>query len=825
MKKFFSGIITSVILATSVLPTPSFAANSAFTKAYGWYEAIHLEWSNDANASAASVEYKADDATDYVKIDSELVRTSANGGVADIVGITSGVYDIKVTTGEGEVIEKQDVSVAAKDRSGYGFYGLNGGMGGYNKDGTPKSDATIVYVDNSNKNTVTAFGQTGIVKILSNATGPLIVRVIGTVDTQTRDADGTKTTDANNGVVSINNLTDRVLSDDSYFNMCSVSGKSNITIEGIGEDAVIEKWGFCFSKCNSVEIANLTFTKYPEDACSIEGSSSSNSSYKNFWIHNNCFKKGENFYDLTPEQDKGDGDGSTDFKGCRNITYSYNVFEDCHKTSLHGGGDSSLQYNSTWHHNYFNNCGARLPLTRQTNLHVYNNFYYNCFTGIDARASAWVLAEGNYFDYNKGTGDTQCVITRTGSYGYPIIKLFDNVFVNSARCQDKTGTIVTAATRDQVIDAQSLISSSYANKNPYPNFDTDPTVFYYNTATKRSAVTYLTGPDTAKADSEKAAGTMADNKVLEVYMPGNTVEPYDPTTGSTTESTEATTEAKVEISTVSALPLTQSDIFWEPEGGDKALNYVEYRQATDDYKLIDNSADFATVWSNSFEEQKNGIVIISGKVTPTSANSKWAFLRIMGKDGSGAIADVCSLASDENKNLCLKTGTDNYAANLGIMQADFTYDYSFMIDLDNKTVTLTVNGKVYKADITADSVDTIYMMTAKTDTKRSVIATLPSVVKAVALQEESSVSTEASTETTTSSQDTTSRSDGNKLPGDVDSNNTVNRADYIAASQFFAGKTVDINMQNMDVDASGTVNRADYVILSSFFAGKNVVLK
>ncbi|HAG04676.1 MAG TPA: hypothetical protein DCG28_04470, partial [Lachnospiraceae bacterium] len=166
MKKFFSGIITSVILATSVLPTPSFAANSAFTKAYGWYEAIHLEWSNDANASAASVEYKADDAADYVKIDSELVRTSANGGVADIVGITSGVYDIKVTTGEGEVIEKQDVSVAAKDRSGYGFYGLNGGLGGYNKDGTPKSDATIVYVDNSNKNTVTAFGQTGIVKIL-----------------------------------------------------------------------------------------------------------------------------------------------------------------------------------------------------------------------------------------------------------------------------------------------------------------------------------------------------------------------------------------------------------------------------------------------------------------------------------------------------------------------------------------------------------------------------------------------------------------------------------------------------------------------------------
>ncbi len=88
-------------------------------------------------------------------------------------------------------------------------------------------------------------------------------------------------------------------------------------------------------------------------------------------------------------------------------------------------------------------------------------------------------------------------------------------------------------------------------------------------------------------------------------------------------------------------------------------------------------------------------------------------------------------------------------------------------------------------------------------------------------------STQSSTENSTvesSTEATTSSTEG-KVSGDVNSDGLVNRADYIKAAQFFAGKTTDINMSNTDVNADNNVNRADYVILSQFFAGKKVELK
>ncbi len=540
--------VTAVILALTILMSAfnlgilnAYGATASLSKAYGWYEAIHLEWSNDSNASSATVSYKLSDESVYTDIDSELVRQNGSGGVADIVGITKGVYDVKITTSQGTVLTKTNIPVANHDRSGYGHFGLSGGLGGYNNDGTPKDNAQIVYVDNSNKNTVTLGSYEGLVDIVKNASSskPLIVRIIGKVDTQTRDSDGTKTTDINNGVIALEGLTDKELSADSYFNMLDVSEKSNITIEGIGEDACIEKWGFTFAKCNSIEIRNLTFQKYPEDACSFEGSSSSNSKYKNYWVHNNYFKAGENKYDLTDEQDKGEGDGSSDFKGCRNITYSYNVFENCHKTSLHGGSDSSLQYNSTWHHNYFNNCSSRLPLTRQVNLHTYNNYYYNCGKCTDARASAWVFAERNYYD----GCDYAFITTASSSYGDPIVKSYLNTFSSSSK-KDSAKTITETTDRTLTISAT---LGSNDNVNPYPNFDTDPDVFYYDSTNKCSDVEYISEADSAKTDCLTAAGLMKADAQLSAYTPAVEENPTESTTEATTEAvTETPTETTTE---------------------------------------------------------------------------------------------------------------------------------------------------------------------------------------------------------------------------------------------------------------------------------------
>ena len=114
----------------------------------------------------------------------------------------------------------------------------------------------------------------------------------------------------------------------------------------------------------SFEVRNLTFINTPEDAIGMEGvqlSANVNSiltaSVERCWIHNNEFY-GPTITDPA-ESDKGEGDGSCDFKRGQYFTCSYNYFEGCHKTNLVGSADSSLQYNLTYHHNYWKLCKAR----------------------------------------------------------------------------------------------------------------------------------------------------------------------------------------------------------------------------------------------------------------------------------------------------------------------------------------------------------------------------------------------------------------------------------------------------------------------------------
>ncbi len=552
MKRSIALILTFTLIISifNVCTLTVQSADSVLTQCYGWYETIHMKWSNDTAPSKAKVEYRKSGTQTYTPIDSQLIRSSDDGCVADIVGISQGIYDIRITASSGQVIEKSNIPVARHDRSGYGHFGTDSGVGGYNNDGTPKSNAQIVYVTNETKNTVKLGSYTGLCNIVKKASGsgPLIVRIIGKIDTQTRDSDGTKKTDINNGVVALNGLTDKVLDKDSYFNMLDVDSVSNITIEGIGTDAVIEKWGFTFKKCSSIEVRNLTFTKYPEDACSFEGSTSSPLGYKNFWVHNNYFKIGENKYDITTEQDKHEGDGSTDFKGCSNITFSYNVYERCHKTALHGGGDGNKQYNSTWHHNYLNNVSSRMPLTRQVNLHSYNNYFLNGGKCIDARASAWVLSEANNFE-----NSLRFLTTANSTYGDPIIKSYRDVY-DTDKKSDEAGTIVITNDRTLQIPVN---KGKNTNKNPYPNFDTNTSWFYYDSVNGKSDVEYLTDGDKAKSDVLQSAGIMKEGAVLPIYLPSGNIEESTETTTyktetttKTTETTETTTEVTTYVSHV-----------------------------------------------------------------------------------------------------------------------------------------------------------------------------------------------------------------------------------------------------------------------------------
>ena len=391
--KRLTAMILSFIMATSFTGS-AFAASSEQTlfsdKAVslyeneavisqfgGWHESLYVIWEGSDDAENSRVYYKPSDSSDYIAIDQELIRPTANGCRADIVGISKGNYDVKIVLPDKKELVQTNIVVDGYDRSGYAHFNNTAGVGAYNDDGTPKDNADIIYLTNANKNDIEYEGQKGIVNIAANAysyKNPLIIRVLGTVDTQARDPDGTKTNDIQKGIVAIGGLSDSIGSDGSYFNMCEINSASNVTIEGIGSDAVIEKWGFMFNCGHYIEVRNLHFTKYPEDACSFSGKSGDFGN--NIWLHNCTFDVGENLYDVTKEQDKHEGDGSTDIKYDRNVTLSYNRFNNCHKTSLNGSGDDVKQYNITWHHNYFNNCGSRMPLVRQANVHTYNNYFY-----------------------------------------------------------------------------------------------------------------------------------------------------------------------------------------------------------------------------------------------------------------------------------------------------------------------------------------------------------------------------------------------------------------------------------------------------------------
>ena len=499
MKKIFSLFLSIAMLATvGIVPMTANAdvATASATEAfsvqgcYGWNEYAYAKFTG----SVSEVSYKKTTENNYTKVDSELIRNSE--GRVDIPGLAKNTeYTIKLVGTDGTTAY-YNVTTKANDRSGYAFFN-HSGIGAYNEDGTLKSNADVIYVTNETKNTVTYNGITGIGNILKNASRiskPLAVRIIGTIDTQTRDADGTKTTDINNGVVAIDGLTDKIISNgkDSYFNMLDVTGsKGGLTVEGIGDDANILKWGFTFkSNCQDVEVRNLTFSKYPEDACAAENS-------KYFWLHNCVFNIGENKYDITEEQDKGDGDGATDMNGNSNVTIAYCRYNQTHKTSLNGGSDSVKSYNYTYHHNFFNGCKSRLPLTRQVNLHMYNNYYLNCGTCIDARASALVLSENQYFE-----GSSNCYkVTANSSEGNPAIKAVGDILTSSK--YSKRDNIMTDASRDAAL-------TTTGNKNANPSFDTNSSVFYYSNGA--SNVEKMDTAEQVKVECSTYAGVLEDTK-------------------------------------------------------------------------------------------------------------------------------------------------------------------------------------------------------------------------------------------------------------------------------------------------------------------------
>lgn len=560
-------------------------------------EKAAFEWV-DSNPEGAKVEYRLTGESAYTVVDKELVRaTDDQTARVDIVGLKGGAeYDFKITTSANDELTVNGMRVNSYDRSGYAHFNYNQGVGAYNDDGTLKDNALVIYVTNENKDTVMKevceenpdvpmfkipyCTQSGVVgknwdknadgigwwlnnnqytannaassknKAPSNtydATNgsklafkavdrPIVIRFIGTVTTP--EGCTAYDTTAEGGGVGDNG------------HMARMKNLKNVTLEGIGSDAEIKGWGFHFvagtdavnGQGTSFEVRNLKFNEYPEDAIGMEGQQSGTTitaGVERCWIHNNTFLPGR--CDNPAESDKAEGDGSCDFKRGQYLTCSYNWFEYCHKTNLIGSSDSSLQYNMTYHHNVWWQCGSRIPLTRQANVHFYNNYVYGDFTETSTpythiskpslsyvhslRANCYLFSEGNYYDGMKQVTDG-----KSGGAG----KAWNNMYYSCFG----TNTLVEASSREQKVSNNCKYGST-----DYSSFDTNPTQFYYDAQNKKSNC-YITDAATARAECLKFSGVQKRTYDINTSMVSSANRPASalnvPQDGLTVDLTKAT---------------------------------------------------------------------------------------------------------------------------------------------------------------------------------------------------------------------------------------------------------------------------------------------
>lgn len=537
-----------------------------------------LNGKNQADDYSVFYKLKSAAISTYKQIDKQLVRIK-NGVVrADIVGLKAGEYTIKAVADSKQVERDVTVTAYDRSGYAHfkiDGSDFSGGVGGYNNDGTPKNDAYIIYVNEQTKNSVVApwnSNKVGIVSILGdakNAKKPVIVRVLGTIGaatwkegliynkTTSNTVDGTKDGNLKASVIKglngkqlpsssatqeklieggynvldtsvyskLNGLVSKVSytsnSDleqceyDSYWNNCEISNASNVTVEGIGTDAEIFQWGLTWKSCSSIEIRNITFDDYTEDACSFEGST--NTTYtgmavdkfnsNRLWVHHNTFNEGKNYWDVCAEQDKREGDGATDFKRCAYVTIAYNHYYNNHKTGLIGSDDNVFTANVTFHHNFYDRCNSRLPLGRQANMHMYNNYYYKSSgTNMSLRSGAYALIEYCRFENAKNPIQTQLGKKEITLNGNKVkldayVKLYNCNFIEDElkeeyRLNTQAYNIVVAQTRADKIENQNIYDDQ---------FDIDENKFYYRNG-KSDVTDMITDMNKIATEIPKLAG-------------------------------------------------------------------------------------------------------------------------------------------------------------------------------------------------------------------------------------------------------------------------------------------------------------------------------
>ena len=346
---------------------------------------------------------------------------------ADALGLMAGEHTMKVCavgTENESRYSTATMTVADQDRSGFAFAPSAATTpGAYNKDGTLKDNAIVLYVTAENAKTVSYTAvkgtnatenktYTGLQDVLSESslrhlTVPIDIRIIGTIRLEDLDRIDSKA----EGL------------------QIKTTSENGVTVEGVGHDAAVYGFGFLIRSAKYTELSNLGVYNFMDDGISVD-----TGNYY-LWIHNNDISYGA----VGSDSDQAKGDGSLDFKKSYYSTLSYNHFWDSGKCNLldasAGSGTSASNY-LTYHHNWYDHSDSRHPRIRNASaVHVYNNYYDgNAKYGIGVTSGSSCFAEGNYFrDANdpmmsskQGT-DARGSGTFSGEEG-GIIKAWNNKF-------------------------------------------------------------------------------------------------------------------------------------------------------------------------------------------------------------------------------------------------------------------------------------------------------------------------------------------------------------------------------------------------------------
>ena len=289
---------------------------------------------------------------------------------------------------------------------------------------------------------------------------------------------------------------------------------------------------------------------------------------------------------------------------------------------------------------------------------------------------------------------------------------------------------------------------------------------------------------------------------------------------------ETTTEKATETTTSNSTPVeigeAQTGFVSDNTSDTGAGVSVTFNSATNKWTLSDSSTTAAAEIKIPFATQSKGKVIISGSVEPSTTASKWAFVQILGTKADGTKGEVFGFGGGANKtDLSARVNAGAYNK-FGTFTAK-NYDYTAVIDLDNKTVELTVDGvKSTYTGLDAESIEGVYSTTSKKG-ERNVSLSVP-YVGVIGDAVETTTVTEFSTETTTvekttvneNSSETTTENvtpDPDFVYGDVDGNGERNINDVNLLIEQIRNGAVNVIKGINDVNNDGVVDTADVATL------------